>query len=80
MTLADSMTWGRTNRGNSWLPTKPAPMTEVSITREMLRVYRSYQEIGRFETLQRYGAAQARALGVATEQDVARLIDQTRQE
>lgn len=48
--------------------------------REMLRIYRSYQETGRFETLQRYGAAQARALGVTTEQDVERLIEQARQE
>jgi metal-responsive CopG/Arc/MetJ family transcriptional regulator len=47
--------------------------------REMLRVYRAYRETGRFETLQRYGAAKARALGVSTEQDVDRLIQQARQ-
>ncbi|MBW3665586.1 MAG: ribbon-helix-helix domain-containing protein, partial [Actinobacteria bacterium] len=29
--------------------------------REMLRVYQAYQETGRFEILQRYGAARARA-------------------
>jgi metal-responsive CopG/Arc/MetJ family transcriptional regulator len=47
--------------------------------REMLRVYRAYRETGRFETLQRYGAAKARALGVSTEQDIDRLIQQARQ-
>lgn len=46
--------------------------------REMLRIYQSYREIGRFESLQRYGAARARALGVTTEEDVARLIAQAR--
>lgn len=48
--------------------------------REMLRVYQSYQETGRFETLQRYGATRARALGVTSEQDVERLIEQARRE
>lgn len=48
--------------------------------REMLRVYQAYQETGRFETLQRYGAARARAIGVTTEQDVERLIQQVRGE
>ena len=48
--------------------------------REMLRVYQSYQETGRFETLQRYGASRARALGVTSEQDVERLIEQARRE
>lgn len=48
--------------------------------REMLRVYQSYQETGRFETLQRYGASRARAMGVSTEQDVERLIEQARRE
>ncbi|MBA3373399.1 MAG: ribbon-helix-helix protein, CopG family [Euzebyales bacterium] len=46
--------------------------------REMLRVYQAYQETGRFETLQRYGAARARAGGIASEQDVERLIEQAR--
>jgi len=46
--------------------------------REMLRVYSAYRETGRFETLQRYGAARARALGVMTEQDVERLIQESR--
>jgi len=46
--------------------------------REMLRVYRAYQETGRFESLQRYGAARARALGVRDERDVERLIRETR--
>jgi len=48
--------------------------------REMLRVYRAYREIGEFETLQRYGAAQARAAGVSSEEDVARLIAEVRGE
>lgn len=48
--------------------------------REMLRVYRIYQETGRFETLQRYGAAQARAVGVKDEDDVEQLIQQVRSE
>ena len=46
--------------------------------REMLRVYRAYQETGRFESLQRYGAARARALGVRDERDVERLIGEAR--
>ncbi|MBA2730648.1 MAG: ribbon-helix-helix protein, CopG family [Euzebyaceae bacterium] len=46
--------------------------------REMLRVYQAYQETGRFETLQRYGAARARVLGITSEQDVERLIEQAR--
>jgi metal-responsive CopG/Arc/MetJ family transcriptional regulator len=46
--------------------------------REMLRIYQAYRETGRFETLQRYGAARARALGVTTEQDVQRLIEEAR--
>lgn len=48
--------------------------------REMLSVYRSYRELGRFETLQRYGAARARAVGVTSEEDVARLIAEVRGE
>ena len=51
---------------------------ESELFREMLRVYQSYLETGRFETLQRYGSARARGLGVATEQDVQRLIDEAR--
>ena len=46
--------------------------------REMLRVYRTYRETGQFESLQRYGAARARALGVHDEQDVERLVAETR--
>src|SRR6058998_3523653 len=42
--------------------------------REMLRVYRGYRETGTFESLQRYGAAQARRLGIRDERDVERLI------
>jgi metal-responsive CopG/Arc/MetJ family transcriptional regulator len=46
--------------------------------REMLRIYQSFRETGRFETLQRYGASRAGAVGVTTEQDVQRLIEQAR--
>jgi metal-responsive CopG/Arc/MetJ family transcriptional regulator len=46
--------------------------------REMLRVYRGYRETRTFESLQRYGAARARALGVRDEVDVERLIDEFR--
>ncbi len=46
--------------------------------REMLRVYRMYQETRTFESLQRYGAAQARRRGVMTEKDVERLIAEAR--
>jgi hypothetical protein len=46
--------------------------------REMLRIYQSFRETGRFETLQRYGAARARAVGVITEQDIQRLIEEAR--
>jgi metal-responsive CopG/Arc/MetJ family transcriptional regulator len=47
--------------------------------REMLRVYRVYRETGRFESLQRYGAARARQLGIRDERDVERLIEEARQ-
>lgn len=46
--------------------------------REMLRVYRVYRETGTFESLQRYGAAQARRLGIRDERDVDRLIAEAR--
>ncbi len=46
--------------------------------REMLRICQSFKETGRFETLRRYDAARARALGVTTEQDVQRLIEEAR--
>jgi len=46
--------------------------------REMLRVYRAYRETGTFESLQRYGAARARALRVRDESDVARLVAELR--
>lgn len=46
--------------------------------REMLRVYRAYRETRTFESLQRYGAAQARKAGIMTERDVARLIAEAR--
>ncbi len=46
--------------------------------REMLRVYRTHRETGAFESLQRYGAARARGLGVRDERDVERLIGELR--
>ena len=46
--------------------------------REMLRVYRTYRETGSFESLQRYGAARARRLGIRDEGDVERLIREAR--
>ena len=46
--------------------------------REMLRVYRTYQETRTFESLQRYGAAQASRRGIRTEADVERLIRDAR--
>lgn len=46
--------------------------------REMLGVYRIYMETRTFESLQRYGAAQAGRRGVRTEKDVERLIHDAR--
>jgi metal-responsive CopG/Arc/MetJ family transcriptional regulator len=46
--------------------------------REMLRVYRTYLETRTFETLQRYGAAQASRYGIKSERDVERLIRESR--
>ncbi|HLB62676.1 MAG TPA: ribbon-helix-helix protein, CopG family [Actinomycetota bacterium] len=46
--------------------------------REMLRVYRAYEETRTFESLQRYGAAQASRRGIKTEKDVERLIREAR--
>ena len=48
--------------------------------REMLRVYRAYLETRTFESLQRYGAAQAARLGIKDEADVERLIREARRE
>lgn len=46
--------------------------------REMLAVYRAYVETRSFESLQRYGAAQASRSGIKTEDDVERLIQDAR--
>jgi metal-responsive CopG/Arc/MetJ family transcriptional regulator len=46
--------------------------------REMLRIYRAYRETAGFETIQRYGAARARALGIRDESDIERLIQEAR--
>jgi metal-responsive CopG/Arc/MetJ family transcriptional regulator len=46
--------------------------------REMLRIYRTYRETRTFESLQRYGAAQARRRGVFSEEDVERLVAEAR--
>jgi metal-responsive CopG/Arc/MetJ family transcriptional regulator len=46
--------------------------------REMLRVYSVWRATQRFESLQRYGAAQARRLGITSEDDVDRLVQEFR--
>ena len=46
--------------------------------REMLRVYRVYRETQTFESLQRYGAAQAGRNGIRTRADVDRAIRNAR--
>jgi Ribbon-helix-helix protein, copG family len=46
--------------------------------REMLRVYAEHQRVAAFESLQRYGAARARRLGIRDEDDVERLIEEYR--
>lgn len=46
--------------------------------REMLRIYRIWRETQRFESLQRYGAARARELGIHDEGDVEKLIREFR--
>ena len=46
--------------------------------REMLRIYHAYRETASFETIQRYGAARARALGIFEESDIERLIQEAR--
>ncbi len=48
--------------------------------REMLRIYRIWRETQRFESLQRHFAPQAREMGVTTEEDVERLIQEFRSE
>ena len=42
--------------------------------REMLRVYAVWRETQRFESLQRYGAARARKMGITSEEDIDRLL------
>jgi len=46
--------------------------------REMLRVYRTWRKTQRFESLQRYGAARTSRLGIKSEKDVERLIQELR--
>ena len=46
--------------------------------REMLRIYRSYRETRTFEVLQRYGASRARTMGISSEEDVERMIQESR--
>lgn len=51
----------------------------VELLREMLHVYQRYlAELDRFQSLQSYGASRAEELGVRTEQDVERLIQEAR--
>ena len=44
----------------------------------MLGVYRTYIETRTFESLQRYGAAQASRRGIRNEKDVERVIREAR--
>jgi metal-responsive CopG/Arc/MetJ family transcriptional regulator len=53
--------------------------TRSELFREMLRVYRAYRATRSFESLQRYGAAQAARRGIRSEKDVERLIRDARQ-
>jgi metal-responsive CopG/Arc/MetJ family transcriptional regulator len=46
--------------------------------REMLRAYLIWRETRTFESLQRYGASRANALGIQSEEDVERLIHEFR--
>ena len=46
--------------------------------REVFRAYRVQLESQTFESLQRYGAAQASRLGIRTERDVERVIREAR--
>jgi metal-responsive CopG/Arc/MetJ family transcriptional regulator len=46
--------------------------------REMLRVYGVYRETQTFESLQRYGAAQAARNGIRTRADVERAVRNAR--
>ena len=46
--------------------------------RQMLRIYQIWRETQRFESLQRYGAARARELGIRDESDVDKLIQDFR--
>ena len=48
--------------------------------RQMLRIYESWRETRRFERLQRYGAATARGLGVHSDDDVQRMIEEARRQ
>ena len=54
--------------------------TRSELFREMLRVYLSYRETQTFESLQRYGAAQAARRGIRSEKDVDRLIREARRD
>lgn len=53
-------------------------MPRVRLLRKLVGIYRTYRETGRFESLQQYGAARARAIGATTEEDVDRLIQEAR--
>ncbi|MEO7818078.1 MAG: ribbon-helix-helix protein, CopG family [Actinomycetota bacterium] len=46
--------------------------------REMLRIYRSYRETRTFDALQRYGASRAKPMGISSEKDIERLIQESR--
>ncbi len=52
--------------------------TTSELFREMILIYSAHRETASFETLQRYGAAWARALGIRTQRDVKRLEREAR--
>jgi hypothetical protein len=66
-----------TQRKFDWLACTEA-RNKSELFREMLRVYRGYRQTRSFGSLQRYGAARARRLGIRDERDVERLIGELR--
>ena len=52
--------------------------TRSELARRMIEVYRTYLDVQTFESLQRYGAAQAARAGIESEGDVERLLRDAR--
>ena len=57
---------------------RPEGRSKSELFRDMLRVYREQRELQAFEELAEYGTGRARRLGIRTEADVERLIDEAR--